>query len=422
MNRRKFQILTASVAIGLLTVLSVIPGNADVTGSVISHIAIEPAGGSTELPPLRFDPSTALNVKLSTSGLNTSLHSHWGLAGVEDVLITARATLGAVTLASETVFGRFSGACRKNTDTDETCETLKNDPVPTSDELLVLKERITTRLSLGGFQLRHLSMVEDVAFPQVVSSQTHSASMQRFGFGSVVTLEGETPSGVSILARTGICAARSPNTIKHHAFPFEVNPDCVNEGTAKPNLLFDFEELVVEDIPVAPNVTAHGEVVCARSTACTVDTRIELTGQLPVEFSVPIRVADALELSLGESVVSFSQGPAAMALTITPVGTLGMVEFAFSSKLDSRSSPADLSGHIAAVPGNGLADAGLQLRIRRDVFELRMTAKFSDGLPATFSKLLVDLATTVGSLELSSNVALGLAGLERSRVSLALHF
>lgn len=422
MKRYALHALTISAAIGALAVAAVIPVHADVTGSLATHVAIEPIDVSMETSTLRFDLSTTLEVTASFSGLRTKLHTHWGLAGVEDVILKAEATLGAVTLASESVWGRFSAACQENAGIDETCEALKNDPTPTADRLLFLKERITTRVSLGGFQLHNLTMIEDVAFPQVASSQTHSASMQRFGVGSLVTVEGETLSGVSIRARTGICVSRSPNTVKHHSFPFEVNPDCVDEGAAKPDLGFDFEAFRVEDIPIAPSLTSSAEVVCIRSQACTVDTRLALTNQFPVAFRVPIKVADAFRLSFDDALVSFSQGPATLAFTITPVGTLGMAEFAFSAKLGSPPSPANLSGHVTAIPGIGLADAGLQLTVQRNDLELQITAEFSDGLPATFSKLMVDLGTSVSSLELSSHLSLGLAGMERSGISLALNF
>ncbi len=215
----KVRCLTFVLAVFFTLGLLAEAAKAEVTGFFNTHISITPQTTATEVSKIDFDIENDLTVTVSISGLNTTLHTHFGIAGVEDVQLTLAATLGALDITSELVFGRFGAKCAFAV--GQNCIVRVDNPVPASDKLRFIKKRVTVNASLGGVTINNLAIFEDTA---IGFGPWPSAT--RFGFGDVLTLSGSTPSGISISLQTGICAEQSPNVIKKHSFPFTVNPAC----------------------------------------------------------------------------------------------------------------------------------------------------------------------------------------------------
>ena len=197
----------------------------------------------------KIDFETDLNVNVAISGLTMGLHSHAGVTGLEDVILSFAATLGALDVEDEFAFaqpfkwlvagdGQLIPACVENEEGSGECD------------LLFVKKRVSATISLGGVTFSNLAIIEDTTFPapclagsvangcleslfgdayKVLKAQTESYQVgnQHFGFGDVVTIEGQTPSGITIKGVTGICASSGYNKIKKHSWKYKVNPDCV---------------------------------------------------------------------------------------------------------------------------------------------------------------------------------------------------
>jgi len=284
------------------------PAQADVTGTIGAHIAVEPIDDvfPTETDFLRFDLQSNLTVNVSISGLTTTFHTHFGIAGLEDVIVTSSATLGALNLRNQLVFGRFDFG--------------RTQPFGQSsfqDKARFVRNETEVSISLGGVSFSNLAIVEDtLAF----KSQSSAVA-----FGDVITLSGQTPSGISVTAQTGICAEPVASKIKKHNLgEFSVNIFCAAPNFAraveKPELMFDFERLTFSGIPLASGITANAQIECVKTTACTVDQTINFSGVGPIPFKANFSFTDLFNLSFGGAVLTFSSGPATLDICLDSTG------------------------------------------------------------------------------------------------------
>ena len=407
---------------------------ADVTGSFSTHIGVTPQGVQTpsEVQPLDFDIQNGINITVVISGLSTTLHSHFGLAGVEDVQLTYAATLGALDINGQFVFGRFTGVCQADTsliggDGSQCIPGFRvNNPYPLTDDLLFIKKRVNTSISLGGVSFSNLAMFEDVNWPNTLNNTTHQTSDQEFAFGDVLTLSGQTPSGVSINATTGICASLSPNVIKKHDWQYEVNPDCAasaegNQGT-KPELMFDFEKLNISGVPVASGVTASANVTCVQTTKCTMTNTFAFSGMGPVPFSASFIFTDLFSLAFSGADLTISSGPATFVLELDDTGQLTSVDLDLATTLNPDTNPATFTIDSSFTPGVGLSSADVGLSISRSNVDFGITASFAGGPPANFDEVSFSLGTAVGPVDISTSATFGAFGFDSSDTTLTINF
>ena len=177
-----------------------VPVSADVTGTFGPHISLRPQSTISEIELVDFDIQNDLTLTAVISGLRTTLHTHFGIAGVEDVILDFSSTLGALDLSGQLVFARFPAGSF----------------VPRSN-LRFLQKSIWTNISLGGVSFSNHAIFEDTDWPQTPA----------FAFGDVIKILGTTPSGIEISGQTGICLDPIPNKIKKHRIgDYTVNPHC----------------------------------------------------------------------------------------------------------------------------------------------------------------------------------------------------
>ncbi len=408
----KFKVFTIALialfAIGFYTATS----KAEVTGFFSTHISIHPQTTATEIELIEFDIENNLTVTVAISGLNTTLHAHFGIAGVEDVQLTLAATLGALDISSQLVFGRFAAACAVAVGPN--CLVISNVTTPASATLRFIKKRVTVNASLGGVTINNLAIFEDTNIGSTAPWPTATA----FAFGDVFTLSGSTPSGISVSAQTGICAQRAPNVIKKHAFPFTVNPDCAT--TPKPDILFDFERITVSGVVLSPGVTASATISCVTVTACSLTQTISFAGPLP--FTASFTFTDLLSLSFGGATLNFTAGGCTLRLSITTTGTVGATRILCSLVLNPGASEAGLDIDATIVPGTGLTSATVGLSVERSGLEFGATASFAGGPPATFSDVTFTLGTTAGVIEVDTSATFTTTGLDSADVDLTVRF
>ena len=332
------------------------PALADVTGSFETHIAFNPQSTASEISLLDFDIQNALNITAVISGLSISLHTHFGIAGVEDVILSTSATLGALDIQSEIVFGRFLGSCFPFSVFFNSCfsnRNIFNQIVPVADSLLFVKKRFTMSLDIAGISLRNLSIFEDVNFR---SGDPLAGQSQEFAFGDVITLAGSTPSGVSLNFQAGICAEKNANVIKKHFWPYRVNEFCAT--TPKPDLLFDFEMVTIEGLPVAPNVVAAGMINCVTFQGCDLFVDLAFSGG-PIPFSAILTFTNLTAVDFGGAQLIFNSGMATMTIGISSTGSLSFINVDVNATINPDTNPATLSISAAAMPGVGLVDANV---------------------------------------------------------------
>ena len=427
----KFKVL--SFAIAAILVFGAFSAQADVTGSFETHIGVLPAQtpSGEEVDILQFDVQNAINLTVVISGLSTTLHSHFGLAGVEDVQLSYAATLGALDINGQFVFGRFAGVCAASfaliggSPAECIPGFVVNNTVPLTDDLLFIKKRVTMGISLGGVTFTNLAMFEDTAWPETLTPTTHQTSDQEFAFGDVISLSGQTPSGVSISATTGICASRTPNVIKKHAWKYEVNPDCYAERSEveeKPNLFFDFEELNISGVPVASGVTASAEVICEQTTACSMTNTFSFSGAGPIPFSASFYFTDLFTLAFGGADLTFTTGPGTLVVGLSDTGELEVIDLDLATTLNPDTNPATFSIDTSFTPGVGLTSADVGLAISRSGVDFAIEASFAGGPPAEFDGVSFSVGTSLGVVDVNTSATFGAFGFEQSNTTLTISF
>lgn len=385
--------LVALLAVGLFAATT----KADVTGTFGTHISLHPQTTVSELSVINFDIENDLNVTLVISGLSVLFHTHFGIGGIEDIILTNNATLGALDISAVLVFGRYAFGST----------------VPFYPALHFVKKMVTASVQLGGVTFSNIAQFEDTS---AFVSQTAA-----YAFGDVVKISGQTPSGISISAATGICMQQVPNSIKKHfaISPYTVNPDCAT--TPKPDILFDFETITFSGVPLAPGITSSATVKCVTISACSLVTKFTVSGG-PVPFTASLTFTDLLSLSFGGAKITLTSGSGVIAISITPAGTVGLVSVTFNAVLNPDTNPATLSLTANATPGLGITDGSIALTIERAGLTFGAEATFSGGPPAVFDGLTFSLDVPGSLLSLNTDATFTSAGLSQATIVLTVSF
>jgi len=387
-----------SVALSLLVALFIsYTAKGDVTGYFETHISLTPQTTGSELSLIEFDFENDLTVTVSVSGLSSTLHSHLGIAGVEDLQLTLAATLGDLDISSNLVLGRFASGST----------------APYYDELRFLKKIVVVDVSLAGVTFTNLATFEDTA---AFVSQTPA-----FAFGDVVTISGQTQSGITITAQTGFCMEQEYNIIKKHTLsPFSVNPDCAT--TPKPDVLFDFENLAISGVPLALGVLGEVEVECIQVIACTLTQTISLSGGL-IPFSASVTFSDLFSLTLGSVTVTLIQGPGTITVVFAPSGTISSISIILALTLNPDTNPATLRVSASGTPGAGITSAVVSLSITRAELTFTAFATFSgSGGSLEFSRLTVRAQAQAGLVTLELATAFEIDGLDDASLTMRVNF
>lgn len=354
---------------------------ADVTGSFGTHVLMIPQTTASEIALVDFDVQNDLNVTFSISGLKTTLHSHFGIAGVEDAILTLDAVTGFMTHKAGLVFGRFL------------------DVDPFYEDLHFIAKIFTTEFGLGGVTFVNEAHFEDI---NAFVSQTPA-----YAFGDTFSITGQTLSGITISAAAGICLQQENLVIKKHQLSStHVNPDCAT--TPKPDLLFDFEVIQISNLPIAPGVTGDTLINCITTNACSLTTTLSFGGG-PIQFSTSLSFSDLLSLDFSGAQLEFQTGPATFSLTLSPTGELSQIALIGQAVLNPEENPATLSFNVLAVPGVGLTQAIFSVSVQRAGLALSATTSFLGGPPAELANVIFSFAANLpGSLgELDSTAVFG---------------
>ena len=395
----KFRGILIATAALLALFLFVESSQADVTGNFTTQITFVPQTTASEISLIDFDVVNELNLTVSISGLSSTLHSHFGIAGVEDAILTLNGVMGFMSFNAQLVFGRFAFGSI----------------VPFYDELHFISKTLTAEMGFGG-----ISFVNTAQFKDANAFISQSTA---YAFGDSISISGQTPSGILISAETGICLQVEPLQIKHHTLSGRtVNPDCATEP--KPDLLFDFESIVIQNVPIAQSISSDTVIFCQTITACQLFNIFTFSGG-PIPFTTALLFENLLELDFGFAEIALNSGPATLSLFIGSNGTLGLVTLDLLTTLNPETNPASLSIVANAVPGVGLTDATVGLSIARAGLVFGVAAVYVGAATVDFSEITFNLATTLpnslGSLNTEASFD-PVGGLQQGEITLRVNF
>jgi len=403
-NNKRFSNLFAAVLIFSTFMVSM--GTtvlADVTGTFSSYVSIRPQTTLSEFALIDFDVENDLNVTYSMSGLRTTLHTHFGIAGVEDVIFSINATLGPFELTSELVFARFPFGWL----------------FPFYNQLHFVKKTAIAELTLGGLTLRNLATFEDTnAFVSLTPAHA---------FGDVLELEAKTYHGLTFIARTGICMEAAPFSIKKHfgISPFSVNPDCAT--TPKPTLLFNFQELQITNLHVIYGLTGDLLIRCVDLFNCSMIKTLSLSkGLIPISFSVFSN--NLLALGFGGAILSLQSPFSTLTLNIDSAWQLTSANLLIDFVLHPNNNPSRVSLDMDFAPGIGLADtdgdgeaATLILGVERMGLHFQAKGVLA-GIAGVHQTATFSLTAPAGLFEFGTSATFSTTGLDIARLVITITF
>lgn len=388
---------------------------------------------------LMFDIESIIAATLVTDHLSLTTNFAIGIAGLEHTILTLGATIGEIDLISEIWFATPF----------EAVVDVNNHPnvvmIPPG-EILFVKKRFTTIANIGGVTLRNLAMFEDVTFPNpnadygssdcdgdgdvegtcVKGVETNPATQyqtQSFAFGDIITLTGQTTSGVTVTSEIGICATRASNSVKKFSAVGSVNPECHSQP--KPEILFDSTSLSISGIPIAPQITSNAQVNCVKISKCSLTNTLSMSGGLPIPVSVGFTLTDLFNLRFSNSVsLVLDSGPARISFSFSNFQFSG-VTLNYASTLDARNVTAALGGNIGIAKGIGITGARLNLSVVSGTFNATHTLNLirdpvEPGLQ--FGSFSVSMGLDIAPARITLQATFGQMGLSRSAVSAGLVF
>ena len=397
--------------------------------------------------PFRFDLQTRLDLDLAVSGLVFGVHTHAGTTGFEDVVLSAFNALSPFDLGGTLMFAQpYANAFLPTGEEIPLC--LEDAPGSGRCPLLFVRHSFgIDDFSIGGAAFGAVAYLEDVNFPDycldffipgdllasfferegcvpalkgVDVPSAYGPQSQSFGFGSLFTVEGQTPSGIAVQVETGICLEQLVRSMKNHIRPLRVNRDCVADvGPPKPPLLFSFEKLFIEDIWLTEHLTLDMAVLCGSLEGsaevgiffpCNLLSFWTITGgPLLDSITVEVRFEQILgPASLADIAVVARGGPLFLYLEIRPLTWTATTAFAQATfTVNPDANPAELRLRAWREPGLSWVEA--RLALRRGDLQLATTLRL-DVDPVTqtldFDRLELGMGTKAGVLEVGADFVL----------------
>lgn len=408
MSRSALSLFLALVLVAGFAAVS----RADVTGSFDVHISLEPQGNQTESVPFDIDFQSNLQVNVTLSGLTFGSDIGFGVTGIEFAILSLETNLGALALTDTFVFA---------TPFDANLVAL-NGGAP-----LFVKKRVETELNIAGITINNLGIFEDVNFTHPFSAgSTYTAADQVFVFGDVITLSGQTVSGISVTNQVGICAdPQVPNVIKKRDWDESVDGTCASdiEFEGQPVSQFTVEKIWIEGIEVGGlTIDKHLEFRPGVPVSAEIDISFSVAGLANV--SVSLSSTDILSLSFDSIVAVVSADNLTLILVDADADLeFDLIEAVFGVTLNPNQNPASLTVVMDVVKGAGLTFLEVVFSVSRSGLSLTADSVWSGGGPTvSFLGTTFSLSATAGALNFSADIDYGVGGLTGADITVGIDF
>ncbi len=412
MSRR---ILSAFLALILVATFAA-TSKADVTGSFDLNIQMIAMGTQTEAVQFNFDIQANLQVNVTLSGLTLGADIGFGTTGIEFAILNLNTSLGALQVNDQFVFAEpfgctsFPGSGQCSGENVLAIGDGNGDGV-VDRAVGFVKKRIGLELNIAGITLNNLAIFEDVDFPDIQGGGGHEhdhfdgvSALQdvyyvgqvnslvddqtpTFGFGDVITVSGQTVSGITVTGRTAFCA-NGRNYIKKRSFAWEVNKACTAgfgndstpvEGGAKTPLLFEREDLIISGVELG-GISFDLSTTFIPLQPLSSELNASFTLLDLADITATLTSTNITNLAFDSLSVSVTSGN----LTLSLEDTDGNFQFdgttsSLSLVLNPNQNPADLTITLES-DASGLSDASFALGISRGILSLDTTTGFAgDG-------------------------------------------
>ncbi len=417
----------AAVLFYLLLVLcaAAMPARADISGFFEITTLIIPQTTSSEVSPVRVDFENNLTTTISVGIFGWSFHGHGGITGIEDIISSAFVNLFGFRIEPKIIAAQaFQRTYTPSGFPIPMC--LTNAPGSGHCDFMLVSQRLEASITFVGVTVRNLALFEDTTFPNPLLTKPPGAiypvQSQSFGFGDVISFEGQTRSGINIHGATGLCAQNTPKKIKKHNLPYSVNPHCaIGASSASLPFFFDFEKFSITGIPIASGILLGSIVECTTIFQCELTQMLNVnTGPLP--FSANFVLSNLLSFNLSSVAVSVTHGAGTLALQFE---TAGIVSYSIhlAMLLNPQTLPGRLNLSLVFSPGLGITDLLISFGVVRSGLTATATASFVGAAGTfSFSRLTATTSAQMGIVKFDSKFTFKLSGLESAHFSAIVSF
>jgi len=447
-------------------------GRADVTGLFAVNVTLFPQTTTQEAIPFFVDLQSNLQVHVTISGLTLSTDLGFGNTGLEFAVVTLGTNLGALAIQDQFVFappfgcsapGWIGVAAGLSDNTDGgiagQCPPMFVSPIGSSAlaenaaGIAFVKKRVDMQLDIAGISLGVLALFEDVDFPDIhgakstaligaadgsdhehdhflasdlyfvgANDTTVDNQTPSFGFGAILTLNGQTVSGITVTGITGICADNAQkNRIKKRKFEGEVDKACVSDSG--PMFAFNVEKLHIEGIKLGgvnisnwlefrPALPTSGTLDLSFSVAGLADAKATFMSQNLLSFVIDLITVSfaspnfSLVMEDVNADLKFDRGTAKLSLTLNP-----------------NQNPAAFTTTTVAESGIGVTSELLELTITRAGLTMNLATQFvQNGTGLSWDNTNFLMSTKLDSMTFSSDVLISSTGLRSGTLNLSVNF
>ncbi len=391
---------------------------ADVTGSFDIDITLTPESVLVEAARLHIDLQSNLQVNTTLSGITFGMDVGFGVTGIEFGILNLTTNLGALFIFDQFVFAAPFGCANFQDGVTNTSGGITGQCVGPnttaigdgdSDGVIdnavgFVKKRISIQINLAGVQISNLAIFEDVDFPDIQGlnpiglndhehdhfgpdtpyfvSQTNPIANDQtptFGFGDVITLSGQTVSGIAIGSVTQFCA-KEKNYIKKRSFDFEVNAACsaqFADPTANPigsggPVLFEQETLTVENVDIPGGILQAALVF---TPLAELEVSVSMTTNLLglVDITSTFTSRNITNLNFSSTQIDFQTGNISLSIfDLDGNFEMDLLLGSFNLVLFPDTNPVDVSAFVN-LGRTGISTASVDFGLMRGPFSLDST-------------------------------------------------
>lgn len=370
-------------------------------GNLTMNISLKPHATTAETSLFDFDFQTELNLSIDISGLALRSEAGLGLSGAEFFIFGLKTTLSALNLDSDFIFASPFNKYGLNLSGGDS-------------SLLFVKKRAKLSIDIAGLKVKNLLIVEDINFPDPSSStqtDSYSSNDQSFQIGNILTIQGETLSGITFKSILGACAdPQKHNRIKKRLFKGEV---CTHK-----NLRGFVEKTILEGITLAntdwsaevvfqPLEPIEGKIVGKINLLNFVDLRIQMES---------VNVAS---LNFKNVVLRLESEY----LTIIRERNSEFDETWYWVKIPLKSDFLNIEYQAALTQGEGFTDTLLEAEIKLNpTLSFHTTAVFGNGPPIEYKLTKFRITNEIGYLTLDIGAIFTPSALKEGSIEVNLDF
>jgi hypothetical protein len=379
----------------------------------------------SEFTMLEFAIASKLNLTLRTGFIDPHLKAAVNTAGIEHFVFSSPLAFGnfpfyGVQLDKFNLVPEVWIAVPFENVTD--VNNLPNSVVIPPGNTLFVSARATLSASIGGFNVEHLVMLEDVNFPSPSGSYDplyYERSDQEFAAGSLTSVSWRASIGLSMSAQFGLSASAAGKSIKGHSGKGKVTPDSSFLRVGVGGIRLGATSLLGAEVENVVLGTSF-------SVATGVDERFGVTLSLSGKAWSGTSISGSITLrpyppGLGGLSLSVTNGPFRLSMALDEIDITGLsASFGTSLTLGPISGSWALS---ATGIDRGLTGLAFRLSLAQGVFSTNTSITFSQrGDQFGFASWSSSLNFRFSPAVVSVQATFGRYGLTRAAVTTSMSF